>query len=231
MKWISTLAAWLLATAAGAAPQNLPPPSLTPTQRTALEALVERIKRATRASFVRDDWAALAQLYPPGVLDCWTGEFTEERHAFLSRAPIPGDATYEIGRIENFYLAGNRDFSKLEATHYLEIRYEQPYLARCGNTRSRIFPREIFFVRQRGDAFELRHECPGPQPVRLRMLSVDRMREIADRMSPTERLDIRRRLLGEPVPLNTILGLQTRYELSDAESYLVIDRICELTTP
>ena len=240
MKGISirTALALVVATVVAAAPQHLPPPKLTPAQRAALDALVDRVKRATRASFVRNDWTGPAQLYPPGMLDCWTDEFTEEKYAFLSRPGIPDDASYEIGRIENFYLGGNRDTSKLQATHYLEIRYENPYLARCGNTRTRSHPKEHFFLRQRGDEFELRHECPGPReslppgsPTQARMVSADRARAVAERMTPAERLEIRRQLLAEPIPIRTILDLQTRYSVSDPESYLVIDRICELTTP
>src|SRR5262245_19835769 len=142
---------------AGAEPQHLPPPKLTPAQQASLDTLVGKIKRATRASFVRNDWSALAQLYPSGVLDCWTDEFTEPKYAFLSRPGIPDDASYELGRIENYYLGGNRDYSKLQATHYLVISYENPYLARCGNTRARARPAEHFYLRQLGDAFELRH--------------------------------------------------------------------------
>jgi hypothetical protein len=239
MKWISirTALALVVTTVVSAAPQNLPPPKLTPAQQVALDALVDRIKRATRSSFVRNDWTGLAQLYPPGVLDCWTDEFTEEKYAFLSIRGIPDDASYKIGRIENFYLGGNRDTSQLQATHYLEISYENPYLARCGNTRTRSRPTEHFFLRQRGDAFELRHDCPGPrenQPPgsrQARMVRADRARAVAERMSQAERLEIRRQLLAEPIPIRTILDLQTRYSVSDPESYLVIDRICELTTP
>jgi hypothetical protein len=236
---IRTALALVVTSVVSAAPRNLPPPKLTSAQQAALDTLVERIKWATRSSFVRDDWTGLAQLYPPGVLDCWTGEFTEDKFAFLSRPGIPDDATHELGRIENYHLGGNRDYSKLQATHYLVISYEHPYLARCGNIATRARPAEHFYLRQRGDSFELRHECPGRRDVlppgasmRIRMLSTGYARALAERMSPAERLDIRRRLLTErPIPLNTVLGLQTRYQISDAESYLLIDRICELTTP
>ena len=236
--WLTLAIAMQMMNIAVAAPQNLPPPKLSPVQQASLDSLVGKIKRATRASFVRNDWTDFARLYPAGVLACWTEEFTEDRYAFLSRPGIPDDARYELGRIENYHLGGNRDYSNLQATHYLIVSYENPYLAKCGNLRTRSRPAEHFFLRQRGDDFELRHECPGPREnmpsgfsTQARMLSIERTRAIAEGMSPAERIDVRRRLLGEPIPLNTILGLQDRYKTTDAESYLVIDRICELTTP
>jgi hypothetical protein len=61
------------------------------------------------------------------------------------------------------------------------------------------------------------------------MVSMKRPREVVDAMTPAERTSIRRKLLAEDLPLNTILDLQGRYGFADDETYFAIDRICELT--
>ena len=216
-------------------PQNLPPPVFNPAQKASLDALAANIKRATRESYARDDWSIFAKLYPPGTFDCWTVEFTDGPYSFLSRPGIPDEARYDVQRIENFMMGGNVDESKMAATHFMEIRYDRTYLAKCGNTRARIYPQVYYFLRQRGDDFVLTHYCPG-NPANLPpgsskkwpMMSTRRAREVVDGMKPSERLDLRRRLLAEPIPLRTVLDIQSRYGLSDDESYFAIERICEL---
>jgi hypothetical protein len=219
-------------------PKNLPPPVFNAAQKQALDALVGRIKRAKRESFEKDDWSIMARLYPPGTFDCWTEKYTDGPYSFLSGAEIPDDARYEVGRIENFMFAPADDDSKMGATHYVEINYQKTYLAKCGRPGRKIYPTEYFFVRQRGNEFELAHSCPGDPAKyltsgfspRRRMISMKRPRQVVDSMTPAERANIRSRLLAEPVPLNTILDLQGNYGFSDDETYFAIDRICELAS-
>jgi hypothetical protein len=233
------LTAVLAVAMADGLPKQLPPPVFSANQKQALDTLVSRIKRATRDSFAKDDWSILARLYPPGTFDCWTPAFTDGPYSFLSGEGIPDNASYEAGRIENFMFAPADDDSKMHATHFIEVNYHKSYLAKCGRPERQIFPRRYFFVQQRGDAFELRHACPGnpahylppgASPKRP-MITGKRAREVVDGMTPAERADLKRQLLAEPIPLNTILALQGRHGFSDDETYFAIERICELTTP
>ena len=218
-------------------PRNLPPPVFTAAQKQSLDTLVGRIKRATRESFAKDDWSILARLYPPGTFDCWTEKYTDGPYSFLSGAGIPDDARYEVGRIENFLFAPADDSSKMGSTHYIEINYHKSYLAKCGKPGRKIFPTQYFFVRQRGNEFELAHTCPGDPSnylppgfsAKRPMISMKRPRDAVDAMTPVERTNIRRKLLAEDIPMNTILDLQRRYGFTDDETYFAIDRICELT--
>lgn len=228
-----TLAAWH----GSACSDQSAEPDFTPAQRAALDTLVKNVERATRESFEQNDWSILARLYPAHTFDCWTDDFTDGPYSFLSRPGIPADASYSAGPIGRF-MFGNVDASKMHATHFIEIRYQRAYLAKCGNQGARIFPQEHFFVRQLGDHFELTHFCPG-DPANLPagfshkwpMISVGPAREVVDRMSPQERTDFRQQLLAERIPLKPILDFGNRHQLSDAQTYFAIDRICELTTP
>jgi len=236
----AALLSWVVVAACARSPDagELAAQPLTPTQQQALDALVARIEQATRESFEKNDWSILASLYPPGTFACWTEEFTDGPYSFLSRAGIPDDAHYTWGPIARYHFAPSQDDSKMQATHFVVIRYERAYLARCGNPAARIYPQEHFFVRAVGDRFQLVHYCPG-DPSQLPagfspkwpMVSAGHAREVVDAMTPPERTRFRRQLLAEPIPLRAILDFGTRHGLTEEQTYFAIDRICALTSP
>lgn len=217
----------LTASSGAQAREAPPPPVFTPKQIAEIENLVANIKRASRESLAKDDWSILAKLYPPGTFSCWISKNSEKPYSFLSMPGIPDDARYEVRRIDNYHY-GNADTSKMGTTHFIEVTWSVPYMARCGDSAKRIRPSKHFYLRQRGDAFELTYFCPAAPG--WPSFNVARARKVADGMTPQERLAIRNQLLGEPIPVGSILKLQDKYQVSDEESYVLIDRICELTS-
>ena len=204
--------------------------ALTAKQIAQVDTLVANIKRASRESFAKEDWSILAALFPPDTFACWSKKDTAQNYAFLSIAGIPDAARYDIEPIGSFYFGGS-DTSRMGATHFIEISYSFPYMAKCGDQSHRAFPRSHFFLRPRGEGFELTYYCPAPQrDPGGTPLSATRARKIADGMTPAERMAIRNRLQSEAIPVGAVLGLQTQYGVSDHESYVLIDRICELTS-
>jgi len=212
-------------------------PSVTSAkQASETDRLVASIKRASREALAKEDWSIMARLYPPDTFSCWIPRHSEKPYSFLSMPAIPEDARHQVERIVKYHY-GNRDASKMGATHFVEISYSVPYLARCGDSSKRIVPSRHFFLRPRGDAFELAYPCPGdernlPPGARAGWPSFDaaRARKVAEDMAPAERLAIRKKLLGETYDVGTILNLETQYQVSDEEVYVMINRICELTS-
>jgi len=225
-----------LAASADAEPREpASPPAFTAKQKAAIEDLVANIKRTSRESLAKDDWSGMAKLYPAGTFSCWIPKHGEKPYSFLSAPGIPDDARYTVHGIDN-YLFGNVDSSKMGATHFIEISYSVPYLAKCGDTTRRTRPARHFYLRARGDTFDLAYPCPADESTLppgfaagWPSFNATRARKVADAMTADERLTIRRKLLSEPIPVGTILGLQDKYRVSDEESYVLIDRLCELT--
>ena len=86
MRLIAT--SWLaLAVLTLAACERAPDPrfaELTTAESASLKAIFEDIRTASRESFEREDWSALARLYPAGTLACWNTAGEQHRYGFLS---------------------------------------------------------------------------------------------------------------------------------------------------
>lgn len=211
---------------------------LTPKQEQSVAELVTGIKRLSRIAFDRESWEAFAVLYNESALDCTPAWKTSGPYSYLSIPPIPESARYHVGPIAQFHL-GNGDFSRMGATHYLEISYDRAWLAACGKPADRIFPRHHFFLRPHGEGFELTHGCPGldeslprdfpaaPPPMVSALWAVN----FVDQLRAGERQKLRQTIIDAKVKLHGMFAMQDHYRISEDQAVVAIERLCELEGP
>jgi hypothetical protein len=206
---------------------------LTPAQLQAVDRLVGSIKRLSRTAFARESWQSFAALYNPESLACDPPWETHGPYSYLSIRGIPETAQYRIGPIEEFALGGV-DTSRMGASHYVEITYRWPWLAKCGKADA-LFVREHFYLRPAGNGFELTHYCRGtrtPPPPDARrtppMVSARWASSFVETLSAAERSQLRRSIVDAPVSLHGLFAMQDRYRISERQAQVAMERLCEL---
>lgn len=219
----------LLAVGCGASSE--PSIDLTPPARASLDRIIAEIKGATRESYEQDDWSIMARLYPENTFACWRESQENPRFGFLSMLPIPDYATHEIGSIEEYELGGLQT-APYDATHYLLLRYEKSAFEGCKIPARKLWPEEHFYLRLAGGNFELVTLCPRTDddsvstPRSYPVTSGKRAIEVADAMVEAEQNELRELVSKDRFPLNAMNALQRRYQLTEDESVIVLDRIC-----
>ena len=219
----------LLANGCGASPA--PPIDFAPAEQTSLDRIISDIKRATREAYEQDDWSIMARLYPENTFACWRESQENSRFGFFSMSPIPDYATHEIGLIEDYELMGMQT-APYDATHYILIRYEQGAFEGCKIPARKLWPEEHFYLRLAGGNFTLVTLCPpmddnsDSSARSYPVTSGKRAIEVADAMDAAERNELRELVSKDRFPLNAMNSLQRRYQLTEDESVIALDRIC-----
>ncbi len=217
----------------GAAQAPQTPLDLTPSESASLERIFADIKRASRESFDKDDWSIMAKLYPENALACWNASGEDHRFGFLSMKAIPESAEYTVGTLGN-YIFGGVDTSRMGGTHFMSIRYVETFLEGCDFPVQKRWPEHHFYLKRDGGKFQLVHSCPVQEQIEQKSItrvwpvtSAGRAAEVVANMSANELNGFRQQVKRDAFPLNAMNLIQDRYELTQDEAAIALERICK----
>ena len=228
---------WLvLAVLALAACERAPDPrfaELTTAESASLKAIFDGIRTASRDSFEREDWSALARLYPAGALACWNTAGEQHGYGFLSIRPIPDSAGYEVWPLGE-YDYGDADTTNMHATHLMKITYEYSYPSVCEPPVAHRWREPHYFLRREGGVFRLTHYCPSREGLQRAgsiakywpMLSTSQAHEIVDAMTQDEQEKYRGIVRTDRAAGRSLSEIGRRYSIGWNEADLVLELLC-----